>query len=291
MLSFNGLLATRTKIKVARMLYRSVSTMRGVAGKRGDLVTCRRGGINWRLNLQEGIDLAIYLFGRFEASTSAALKRLLSPGMVVVDIGANIGAHALPMAQSVAPNGAVIAVEPTDFAFSRLAENVALNPELSKAVRPMQVCLGEPGETKPEALYASWKVEPGAETHGVHGGALCSINNAQIQTLDHLVNSLGLTKIDGIKMDVDGHEVKVLRGSVDTLARMKPFLLLELCPYALEEHDTSFQELVDILTGLGYGFWREDGRTPLPSNAADLAALIPARGSLNGLALPKGAKR
>jgi 23S rRNA G2069 N7-methylase RlmK/C1962 C5-methylase RlmI len=90
-------LSTKTKLKIATALYKSAHYSRAMFGGK-DLVHCKRGGVNWELDLTEGIDLAIYLFGRFERSTSLALQRAIRPGMTVLDIGANVGAHALPMA-------------------------------------------------------------------------------------------------------------------------------------------------------------------------------------------------
>jgi hypothetical protein len=65
----------------------------------------RRDGISWDLDLREGIDLYIYLAGRFEWGLSRILTSLVRPGDTVVDVGANVGAHALPLARAAGAEG------------------------------------------------------------------------------------------------------------------------------------------------------------------------------------------
>ena len=80
-----------------------ISLARGWFGK-GDLVEIRRGGYNWALDLHEGIDFSIFLLGGFEPRTLRLYRKLLGrqEGEIVLDIGANIGAHTLPLAKLVA---------------------------------------------------------------------------------------------------------------------------------------------------------------------------------------------
>ena len=77
------------------------------------------------------IDFAIYLGGMFERNTALALRKLVRPSSLVLDIGANIGAHTLRLANLVGSSGRVFAFEPTDFAYSKLQANLDLNPALA----------------------------------------------------------------------------------------------------------------------------------------------------------------
>ena len=92
---------------------------RRLVGGGPELVTSRQ-GLTWQLDLREGIDLSIYLLGRFEPSTVRCYTRLVNPGDVVLDVGANIGAHTLPLARLVGEAGRVIAFELTRYAFLKL---------------------------------------------------------------------------------------------------------------------------------------------------------------------------
>jgi hypothetical protein len=101
------------KIGAARMIYHAVHTGRTLLG-RTDRQIVVRGGITYDLDLSQGIDFAIYLGGMFERGTANALSKLTMPGSLVLDIGANIGAHTLRLANLVGPNGRVVAFEPTE---------------------------------------------------------------------------------------------------------------------------------------------------------------------------------
>src|SRR2546429_242397 len=123
------ILTTKTKIALASMAYRVIAAGRAVLG-RDDHVITERGGLKWDLDLREGIDFSIYLLGAFERSTVVTLQKLAISGGVIFDIGANIGAHTLGLARSAGAKGRVFAIEPSDFAFTKLKRNLALNPEL-----------------------------------------------------------------------------------------------------------------------------------------------------------------
>ena len=113
------MLTTKTKISLASLAYAFIAAGRAMARK-DDRAVVRRRGLLWNLDLSEGIDFSIYLLGAFERSTVVTLERLVKPGDVVLDIGANIGAHTLGVARSVGAAGRVYAFEPTDFAFDKL---------------------------------------------------------------------------------------------------------------------------------------------------------------------------
>jgi cyclopropane fatty-acyl-phospholipid synthase-like methyltransferase len=63
----------------------------------------QRNGVTFELDLTESIDRALHDQGCFEPTTTAALAQLTKPGMTVLDLGANIGAHALFLARHVGP--------------------------------------------------------------------------------------------------------------------------------------------------------------------------------------------
>ena len=173
----------RTMMAGARAAYHVVNLARGPW--RDKQVEVTRGGLRWRLDLREGIDLSIYLLGSFEPSVTKSYRRLVAPGDVVLDIGANVGSHTLPLARAVGDTGRVVAFEPTGWAFAKLRANLALNRELSTRVTAEQVMLVSPDEsTLPTAIYSSWPLAAGSELHPVHRGRLMSTDEARAVTLD-----------------------------------------------------------------------------------------------------------
>ncbi|WP_052808095.1 FkbM family methyltransferase [Methyloterricola oryzae] len=278
-------LNTKQKIALARVLQSVVMTLRSVLGK-GPLTEVTRAGIRWRLDLREGIDFAIWLLGSFEPETVRAYQRIIKKGDVVLDIGANIGAHTLLLAEAVGSEGRVIAFEPTDYAFSKLMQNCELNPQLRMQISCNQLMLvgSESKSRDTPGLYSSWPLKYDEALHGVHQGRLMPISGAAVRCLDSVVNSIGIDRVDCIKLDIDGHESDMLKGGSETLSRWHPSIVMELAPHVLQECGTTLQELTGILHSHGYRFYSVSDGSPLPDDPVALARLIPKGGSINVLA-------
>jgi len=278
-------LNTATKMRFARGLYRVVKGVQRLAGSAGDVVEVRRAGLLWRLDLSEGIDLSIFLFGRFERATSVAIRSCVERGMVVFDIGANIGAHALPMAQLVGPLGHVYGFEPTQWAYERLVENRELNEELKSSLSAVHAGLGRPGHSVPSQFYASWNVNAtNNSVHKLHRGSLRSVGAAQSLTIDQAVDHLSGGRLNFIKLDVDGYETDVLAGGSRVLAKLGPTILFELCPHALLEHGTTAMQLLETLRPHGYRVFQLDGSPFDVGDESEIGARVPAGGSINLIA-------
>lgn len=278
------MLTTKTKISLAALAYRCVAAGRTAVGK-DNRATVRRGGSRWCLDLSEGIDFSIYLLGAFERSTVATLRKLVKPGDVVFDIGANIGSHTLGLARSVGATGRVYAFEPSDFAFAKLKRNLALNTELETRTQARQILLAATGNEQLQAeIYASWPLEKDDSVHPKHRGRLVTTHNATVDTLDRFVDREHIDRLNLIKIDVDGHELPVLQGGRRVLERFRPTLLMEMSPYVHAEERNSFAELVALLRDAGYSIQDAGNWAALPLRADELEALIPDGASINVIA-------
>lgn len=248
------ILSTRTKFLLARPAQRAILAGLQLRGLGPRLVTRRR-GITWDLDLNEGIDFAIYVFGAFEPDTVAAYDRIVAPGATVLDIGANIGAHTLHLARLVRPGGRVIAVEPTRYAVGRLRENLALNPDFASRVTVVQAMLmGNTDVLLADSIPSSWPLQTPEGAHEKHLGVGMSTEGAGVTTADALVSQYGLTSVDLIKLDVDGYEVEVLRGARNILEKFGPPILFEHSPYNIAEKGYDPHEMLGILKDAGYRF-------------------------------------
>lgn len=272
---------TKQKLALAGLLSKSLIATRRLFGLPNQ-VTAYRQKRWWHLELNQGIDLAIYLFGCFEPDVKEAYSKLVRPGAVVLDIGANIGAHTLPLAGLVGKNGRVFAFEPTDYAFEKLTKNLAANPQAAQNVSANQIILGGPGTTMPRTIPSSWPLNQGQNTksHPIHKGSFNPLIGAKLTTLDHWSRQAGIKRLDFIKMDVDGFEVDVLEGGKKTISRFKPTIIMELAPYALREKKRSFWELLYLIKSLSYICRHLDG-TPLSLEKKNLRKIIPRHGSIN----------
>jgi len=282
------MLTTKTKIALAGLVYTCISFGRRLLGK-SDFVVVERSGVRYRLDLNEGIDFSIYLLGAFEPGTRKTLQKLIKPGDVVFDIGANIGSHTLSMAQSVGNSGKVYAFEPADFAFAKLKRNLALNPELQVRTSARQILLvANSAEPAQRQIYASWPFESGETVHPKLRGRLVSGEQAAVETLDNFAKRERITRLDLMKMDVDGHELPVLQGARATLLQFRPTLVMEMSPYIHAEFQHSFAELLDILKQAGYELRDAGTGKPVPLDIRQLERLIPDGASINVVADCKG---
>jgi FkbM family methyltransferase len=274
---------TAQKIALARAAFLVVAGARKLFGK-STTVTARRGGILWLLDLEEGIDFSIYLLGGFEPKTLALYGKLVRPGDTVLDIGANVGSHTLPLAQLVSSTGQVIAFEPTAFAITKLRANLALNDALVPRVVTVQAMLVATGGDNLDAeIFSSWPLEKSPDLHDIHKGRLMSTNGAIAIPLDDWIKSNNLSRLDFIKIDVDGHEPAVFQGARETLARFRPTILLEMAPYLFKNQPEAFDEMLALLSGSGYSMEEVSTGRTLPLSSQVLNHAIPEGGSVNVL--------
>ena len=276
--------STSQKIRIARGLSAAVRLSRGVFGLPPTIV-CKRRGLKWSLDLREGIDLAIYVLGGFEVRTLRRYASLIKPGDVVLDIGANVGAHTLPLADLVGPAGKVISFEPTAYAFAKQQVNIGLNPHLASRIHAFQTMLMASDDgVMPDSVYSSWPLAAGDDLHPEHHGRLMTTQGAVRGTLDSFLRAAGITRIDFIKLDVDGNEADVLRGATHLLGSSRPSLMLELAPYVYRDDIAEFDGLLEDLWRIGYQISDVATGRPLPRSAAQIRRLIPDGGGLNVLA-------
>lgn len=275
---------TITKLRLARATCSAVVGTRRLFGC-GPVVVAGRHGLTWKLDLRQGIDLAIYLFGRFERETYRAYRKIVAPGDTVLDIGSNIGAHTLPMADCVGDQGRVIAFEPTEFAFEKLEINVRLNPDLARRITLLQVLLVSDVEAGVKApQYSSWPLTAIKSVDALHGGELKSTASSSMSTLDELLEAHAVRHVDLIKMDVDGNEYDVLKGGLRTLRTCRPKMIMEIAPYCWERLGPALEDLVGLMSSLDYRFFEVAGGRPLPSDAEFFRRTIPHGAGINVLA-------
>lgn len=264
---------TAYKIAGARAIYHAVHASRVLMGL-SDQHRFVRDGIAYDLDLSQGIDFAIFL-AMYERQTKAALRKLVVPGSLVLDIGANIGAHTLTLSQLVGGNGQVMAFEPTDFAYRKLRRNIEINPDLAPRIMTYQCFLSSEDEAYvPDSIYSSWPLKVEQGLHAKHLGRAMQTDAARARSIDSILAEAADRKVQLVKLDVDGFECDVLSGATALLRDARPLFVMELAPYVLKERGTSLEELVSYFTRYGYKFYDENSFKPLPSSAHELDRLI-----------------
>ncbi len=241
-------------------------------------------GISYELDLREVIDSQMFYADSREPDTSRTLELLCHNGGVVIDIGANIGSHTLAMANLVGEAGQTYAFEPVPWAINKLKRNLELNN--FKNIQIEQIALSDENHVGLEMEFrASFKIQAG---QGVDkNGKInqdwwqqCERVVTKMQTLDAYVKEKGLTRIDLIKLDVDGFEGKVIRGALNTLKEYKPFLIIEIAPAWIAMRGDSVVEIVNQLMEIGYRCFSEVTFEEF-LNIDDLIDIIPKDGGIN----------
>jgi len=205
------------------------------------------------------------LRGRFENAEYSFVEHFLKPGMVVLDIGAHHGYYTLLASQKVGPLGRVIAFEPSLRERRRLLQHLKMNACANTQVEEIAL-----GETEGRAeLYVVQGKETGCNSLRPPQVRQSTYSlQVQVARLDDYARQLDLTRVDFVKMDVEGAELSVLKGATEFLEqRPRPVILCEVQDIRTRPWGYSASEIVDFLRQRGFR-WHiptDDGELrPLP---------------------------
>jgi len=184
----------------------------------------------------KGIHRDLYLHGIREPQATRYLQSILQPEWTVVDIGANIGYYALQEARVVR---SVIALEPTPESYSILQRNVGLNDRWN--IRTHRLAVGDREGEIGFALSRACNWNSIAETNGDI--------KVEMKTLDSLLEG---SRVDFVRMDVEGYEMRVLEGMKLTLQDSKPRMFIEVHRDKLKDYGSTQRQVMEYLADLGY---------------------------------------
>ena len=278
--SVRGIPVTRIKIFLASFLYFFLHLFL----RRNERIIVRR-GIKYKIDLSEGIDLSLFIFGNFQRHVVENALIPLEKESVIVDVGANSGVMTLQFAQR-SSKGHVFAFEPTTYAYTKLTANLALNPELAARVTPLHAFVSSvSGSNLNIEAYSSWKVTgtKALQRHPVHGGTAHSTDGAPTYALDDFLFNAQIQRLDLIKIDTDGHELEVLKGARRALEKFHPAIVFEVGLYLLSERNIPFTDYLRFFGEVGYIVVSQAGRVISEDN---FDKLIPKLGTIDAVAVP-----
>jgi FkbM family methyltransferase len=180
-----------------------------------------------------------FLLGTHDLEVQFALSRLLRPGMVAYDIGANVGFTALLAARQVGPRGRVVCFEPLAANADQIRHNALLNGFDQIDVR----CAALGAEDGEAAFQLSESPTWGRLAHCGAAPRPSGAIRVPVRRLDSLIAE-GLSLPAFIKMDVEGAEPDVITGGRTLLGETRPIMVIEL-------HHT-YQDVGNALAGLDY---------------------------------------
>lgn len=203
-----------------------------------------------------GVGAQIMENGCYDPREVDVLKSLLicrkehfGDGVVALDIGANIGVHSVEWAKLMKGWGNVLAIEAQERIFYALCGNLALQNCLNArailgavAAEVGEISFPEPDYSQP-ASFGSFELRP--RVGGEFIGQPLDYGKPTVTVRTLSLDSLKLSRVDLIKLDVEGMEAEALLGAAETISRCKPLLFVEIIK-------SDKKELAAYLKGFGY---------------------------------------
>ncbi len=185
-----------------------------------------------------GVGWSLMEAGHFEYAEIDMVNQLLDlrrkehgDGVLVVDCGANIGVHTISWARHLLNWGTVIAIEPQEILYYALAGNIVLNncfnaSAVHAAVGAEMGLLHIPVPNYTEmGSFGSLELRKTAENEDIGQPISYEKDLAYVRMMT--VDSMGLSRLDVLKIDVEGMEMEVLQGAQETIGRLKPIIMVE----------------------------------------------------------------
>lgn len=209
---------------------------RPVAGGFNELAKCRHGVMLFNSN-DIYIGKSLRNYGEYSKGEMDLFRKIVQKNMVVVEGGANIGAHTVGLSQMLGPAGRLYAFEPQRIVFQTLCANLALNSCAN--VYAYQAALGAHGGN-------TLVPDLSPETPNNFGGFSLRDQSHGERTPLRTIDELGLTACNLLKLDIEGMEVEALKGASRTVQTCRPTIFVEN-----DRRDRS-EELLSLLMSWDY---------------------------------------
>lgn len=215
-------------------------------------------GVSLNLDPQDLVSVSILRSHEWQPGVWTALQSRLMPGAVLLDVGAHIGYFSLKGAAMVGPKGRVLSFEPNPETLVQLRSNVeASHVESIVTVEPIAATDHDQQLT----LYATRGTNTGASSLSKENAGVFDEHPqgypVRGRPIDDVVSELGLTRVDAVKIDVEGAEVSVLRGAMKTLTKYHPKIVIEVDERQLAGFGTKPADVEALLKQAGYNHSRQ----------------------------------
>ena len=203
----------------------------------------------WWLAEKSALDHEL-IYNEFERMETEFVKKLLRRNMTVVDIGAHHGLYTLLAAKCVGRNGRVVAIEPSPRECARLQKHLRING--SSNVKLVPCAAGEDAGEADFYLvdgFNDWcnSLRPPATDESTR------TVRVQVRRLDEILSELKISKVDFIKLDVEGAEISALYGAMKLLHRgSRPAILAEVQDRRTRPWGYAAREIIQFLVRMDY---------------------------------------
>jgi FkbM family methyltransferase len=189
------------------------------------------------------VGASIAMTGVFDLAVTEALLRLVEPGETVIDAGANIGYMSVLLSNAVGKHGRLFAFEPHPELFSVLQQNIAVSNAAGCSVHLYRAALGARSGAGFLVVPTGFDVNDGlshmTDRHGDPRDGFA----VDVVTLDDV---LGESRVQLMKLDVEGYELQVLHGAAGALREGR------LLHVVFEDHAIGHSAVASLLRSVGY---------------------------------------
>lgn len=200
------------------------------------------------LNPKNGtVDKEIYLHGVYEPFFLKVIKENLNEGDIYIDIGMNIGQHALFASRCVGISGKVYGFEPIEYIYNQVQKSIEKNKSEYNDFNNIEIFNNGCGNLKEDLKINISDSNAGSSSLV----ATYDSDNSEIVKIDKLDNLLkDIEKVNFIKIDVEGFEYEALLGAENIINKYKPKILIEYSPYYYIKNESSKENGVKIFNFL-----------------------------------------
>lgn len=207
------------------------------------------GGLKMTVDVSEYVGAKLFFNGEFERHVTDYFTQNIRPGDTFFDIGTHIGLMSMVAARAVGPTGQVHAFEPGEKQRRLLNQNVAHNGFNHIRVNPIAL-----SDHAGVGIFQSGPTENLGQSKVKDQGEGVRV---ELLPLDDYVAKNNIQRLDAIKIDVEGAELRVFKGAAESIKRFKPrFIVYECIEEVAVEFGTSVNEVNDFVRSLGYDLFR-----------------------------------
>jgi len=177
-------------------------------------------------------------------------KASLQQKGVIFDVGANVGAFTLQLANN-SNKLEIHSFEPNPYVFKKLKENLSINEELNNKITLKKIGLSD----KKGKLSFYWNKSNSGGGSFLNSSIEDIKESIQVDTIDSYVKDNNIKNISFIKIDVEGYEPNVIFGALNTIKDMKPNLYIEVSPNWWRKSGHSIKDVLAIFEKNSYTFY------------------------------------
>jgi FkbM family methyltransferase len=188
--------------------------------------------------------------GEYEVLETKILKFFASNSEIIFDVGANVGYYAIELSTVLRPSAMIHAFEPIPESFDQLQKNILLNSASSEVLCNQFAISNSEGKLllyKPRISGSS-----ASSARNLHPEESVDKVKVSMTTLDKYLLTNRLSNLDLLKIDVEGSELMVIEGALESIKTYQPVIFAELLRKWCAQFGYSPNQVLEILFPIGY---------------------------------------